>query len=169
MDIEVELHRPRSSGWPQTIVDHIGNDPERFASLMLVLERGDFVTKQRAAWPMSIIAERNPGLAELYLSKLVDLLWRNDVHDAVKRSVLRSLQFVELPTRLKGKVFSHCIDLIADPREPIAVRCFAVTAASRIASGRKELMRELKLVSEMQLEHSSAGLKVRIRRLLTGM
>lgn len=149
-------------------MDHIGNDPGRLAELVRVFERGNRRMKQRAAWPISVVAERHPELVVPHLGKLLEYLRRNDVHNAVKRSVARLLQFVDVPKRLHGKVFSYCVDLVADPSEPIAVRCFAMTAAARVARDQPPLMGELRLVAEAQLEHATAGMKVRIRRLVSG-
>lgn len=167
MDIAKILSDGQSRATTQAIVDHIGGDPARFAELVRVFDRGDYRMKQCAAWPMSVVAEKHPELLVPYLGKLVGYLPRNDVHDAVKRSVARLLQFVDIPKRQQGKVFSLCLDLFADPSQTIAVRCFSMTAAARVARAEPLLMSELKLVAENQLEGATAGLKVRIRRLLS--
>jgi len=168
LDIEKHFSNGRPRVNVRVIVDHIGGDPERFAELMRVFERGDRRVQQYAAWPISLVAQSHPELVKPYLGKLIGYLERSDVHNAVKRSVTRLLQFVELPKRLHGRVFSSCLDLVLEPSEPIAVRCFALTAAERIAKDHPALMSELKLAAEMQIEHASAGMKVRIRRLLSG-
>ncbi|MGD9563616.1 MAG: hypothetical protein AB7F88_16465 [Pyrinomonadaceae bacterium] len=167
MEFAKLLSEDRSRATTQAIVDYIGDDRERFAALVAVFDGGDRRMKQRSAWPISVVAEKHPELLVPHLGKLVAYLPRNDVHNAVKRSVTRLLQFVEVPKRLQGKVFSHCIDLIADPGEWIAVRCFAMTAAERIAISQPSLMKELRLVVENQMEHATAGMKVRIRRLVS--
>lgn len=168
MDIEQLFSNGRPRVETRAIVEHIGGDPVRFAELMRVFELGDRRVQQYAAWPISLVAESHPELIKPYLGKLIGYLERGDVHNAVKRSVARLLQFVELPKRLRGRVFSNCLDLVLEPSEPIAVRCFALTAAARIAKDHPALMSELKLAAEMQNEHASAGMKVRIRRLLAG-
>ena len=165
LDIAEFLSGGQSRARTQAIVDYIGSDPSRFAELFRVFDGGDRRMKQCAAWPMSVVAEKHPELLGPYLGKLVAQLPRNDVHNAVKRSVTRLLQYVEVPKRLHGKVFSLCVDLVADPNEPVAVRCFAMTAAARIAKTEPALRNELKLIAEDQREHATAGMKVRIRRL----
>jgi hypothetical protein len=167
LDIARTLSGGQSRAKTQAIVDYIGGDRGRFAELVSVFERGDHRIKQYAAWPMSVVAEKHPELLVPYLGKLVWYLPRNDVHNAVKRSVARLLQFVDVPKRLQGKVFSHCVDLVADPDEPVAVRCFAMTAAARIAGNEPALRNELRLIVENQMEHATAGMKVRIKRLLS--
>lgn len=168
MDIEKLFSNGRPRVETRAIVDHIGGDAKRFAELMRVFEAGDRRVQQYAAWPISLVAESHPELIKPYLGKFVGYLRRDDVHNAVRRSVTRLLQFVEVPKRLRGRVYSHCLELVLEPSEPTAVRCFALTAAARIAKDHPALMNELKLAAEMQKEHASAGLRVRIRRLLSG-
>lgn len=168
MDLAKTLSDGQSRAKTQAIAGYIGGDPERFADLLRLFERGDGRMKQYAVWPISVVAERHPELLVPHLGKLVAYLPRNDVHNAVKRSVTRLLQFVEVPKRLHGKVFSLCIELLADAGEPVAVRCFALTAAARIAEREPALMTELKLVAANQIDHATAGMRVRIRRLMSG-
>lgn len=167
MDIKKVLAAGQSRSTTEAIVSYIGGDPARFAELMDVFDRGDYWMKQCSAWPISVVAEDHPELVEPYLGKLVALLPRNDHHNAVKRSVVRLLQYVEVPNRLKGKVFSHCLDLVDDASEPVAVRCFALTAAARVAAGNEALLNETRLVAERHLKHATPGFKVRIKRLLS--
>ena len=151
----------------EAIVDFVGDDPRRFAELFRSFKGGDHRQQQCAAWPMSVIAEKNPELVEPYLPKLLEYLPRNDVHDAVRRSVLRLLQFVTIPKRLKGKVYSYCVDLIDDPNEPVAVRCFALSAAVRAADGEPVLMNEIELVVNRHIDDSTAGFRARVRRVFS--
>jgi hypothetical protein len=146
MNIREALLAEHSKRQTTAIVDHIGSDPERFAELMSIFFEGEYRLTQRAAWPMNYCAERQPQLISPYLTRLVAQLERDDVHDAVKRNALRLMQFVDVPSRLKGKTYSICVDLIADPLQPIAVKVFAVTVAAKIARSSPDLMKELRLV-----------------------
>src|SRR6476661_4284249 len=140
MNIREALLAEHSKRQTMAIVDHIGSDPERFAELMSIFFEGEYRLTQRAAWPMNYCAERQPQLISPYLTRLVAQLERGDVHDAVKRNALRLMQFVDVPSRLKGKTYSICVDLIADPLQPIAVKVFAVTVAAKIARSSPDLM-----------------------------
>ena len=106
-----------------------------------------------------------PELIRPYLPKLLDCLARDDMHDAVKRNVLRLLQRVEIPRRLAGKVYSHCVDLIDDAFEPAAVRAFALTVAARIVKSEPDLMNELRLVVRKH-PHTTAAFQKRAREIL---
>lgn len=148
------------------IVEYIGDDPKRFAELMKCFFAGDYRLTQRAAWPMNYCAEQHQKLILPYLPKLLACLNREDMHVAVKRNVMRLLQYIEIPKRLTGKVYSHAVDLLDNADEPIAVRCFAMTVAARIAKSEPDLMNELRLIVSKHLPHSTAAFKVRARELL---
>ncbi len=86
--------------------------------------------------------------------------------NAVKRNIARLLQYVEIPRRLAGKVYSHCLDLIDDAYEPVAVRAFALTVAARIAESEPDLMNELRLIVKKHLPHTTAAFQKRAREVL---
>ncbi len=149
------------------IVEFIGDDPKRFAELMKLFFAGEYRLTQRAAWPMNYCAERHPALILPYLPKLLDCLERKDMHDAVRRNVVRLLQYIEIPKRLMGRTYAHCVDLLDDADQPVAVRVFAMTVAARIAKAEPDLMNELKLIVRKHLPHSTAAFKVRARDILS--
>ena len=166
MDIRQALMTEHSKQQTMAIVEFIGEDPKRFAELMKVFFAGDYRLTQRAAWPMNYCAERHPKLILPYLPKLLDCLEREDMHDAVRRNVVRLLQYIEIPKRLTGKVYSHCIDLLDDADQPAAVRAFAMTVATRIAKSEPDLMKELRLIIHKHLPHSTAAFRARAKQVL---
>jgi hypothetical protein len=166
MDIRQALMAEHSKRQTMAIVEFIGDDARRFAELMKLIFAGEYRLTQRAAWSMNYCAERRPDLIRPYLPKLLDCLKRDDLHDAVKRNVLRLLQHVEIPQRLTGKAYSHCVDLIDNPYEPVAVRAFALTVAARIAKSEPDLMNELRLIVRKHLPHTSVAFHKRAREVL---
>jgi hypothetical protein len=88
------------------------------------------------------------------------------VHDAVRRNVMRALQFVEIPPRLLGEIASICFDELASPVSPIAVRACAMTVLERVVEREPELGRELRLVIEQQLPYATAAFQARARKVL---
>ena len=166
MDIRQALMTEHSKQQTMAIVEFIGDDPQRFAELMKLFFAGEYRLTQRAAWPMNYCAERHPKLIRPYLPKLLDCLEREDMHDAVRRNVVRLLQYIETPKRLPGKVYSHCVDLLDDIEQPIAVRVFAMTVAARIAQSEPDLLNELKLIVSKHLPHATAAFRVRAREIL---
>lgn len=166
MDIRQAILAVHSKDQAMKITGYIGDDPERFAELVGIFFAGDYRTMQCAAWPINHCVERNPELVYPYLERLVDMLARKDVHNAVRRNVARLLQYVEIPEELQGKVYSLCVDLVDDTEEPVAVRVFALTVAARIAEFEPDLLGELKLIVKKHLPHATAAFHSRARRIL---
>ena len=90
----------------------------------------------------------------------------DDVHIAVKRNVIRLLQFVDIPKRYEGRIFEVCYALLDDPNEAVAVRCFSLSVAAKIAKDSPELMDELRLVATKYPQVATAGFRSRARRVL---
>ena len=157
MDIRQALQAEHSKRQTAAIVAYIGDDAGRFAELMKIFFAGEYRLTQRAAWPMNYCAETHPQLIQPYLPKLLKLLQRDDQHDAVKRNIVRLLQYIEIPKRLHAKVYSLCVELVNDPQEAIAVRVFAMTAAARIAKTEPALLSELRLIVAQHLPHATAA------------
>lgn len=165
MTLRARLAQRRSKEQTVAIARSIGSDRERFSELLSIFFGSDRILAQRAAWILSYCAEFEPTLVEPHLSKLIDQLMRDDVHDAVKRSVVRLFESVEIPKKLAGKLFSICIDLLDDPKQSIAIRVFAMSAAFKAASGQPDLLNELRLITQTHLPHSTAGFRARAKNL----
>ncbi len=161
MDIRQALLAEHSKAQTMKIVTYIGADEKRFAELMKIFFAGEYRLTQRAAWPLNYCAEQQPD----YLPKLLNCLSRDDVHDAVKRNIVRLLQFVEIPKKLHAKTYSLCVDLVDDPNEGIAIRVFAMTVAARIAKAEPALMNELQLIIRQHLPHSTAAFQNRVQKI----
>jgi hypothetical protein len=166
VDIRQSLLAEHSKPQTMRIVEFIGADEKRFAELMKIFFAGEYRLTQRAAWPLNYCAERHPDLIQPYLPKLLNCLNRDDVHDAVKRNIVRLLQFIEIPKKSHAKVYSLCIDLLDDPNEPVAVRVFAMTVAARIAKSEPALLKELQLIVQQSLPHATAAFRSRARKIL---
>jgi hypothetical protein len=88
------------------------------------------------------------------------------VHYAVKRNVVRILQFIEIPHTLIGEVTKICFDYLASPNEPIAVRVFSMTVLANVAQKEPDLKNELRLVIEQQLVYGSMGFCSRAKKVM---
>lgn len=169
MDIRQALLDEHSKRQTMRIVEFIGADAKKFKQLAEIFLSGEYVLAQRAGWAVSYCAKLNPKLVRPYLAKMLDQLERDDVHDAVKRNVVRILQYVEIPENLLGKVYSHCLDFIEDMDAPIAVRAFALLVAANIAEIEPDLRRELKLILKKHLPYAPAAFRVRARKILSAL
>ena len=164
VDIREALLAEHSKAQTEKIVDYVGDDRERFAELMGLFLGPVYRVSQRASWAVSNCIERHPDIVKPYYGKMLVQLERDDAHVAVRRNVVRLLQFVEIPPRYKGRVFDACYALLDDPQQPVAVRCFSMSVAANIAKDSPELMNELKLVATKYPQLMTAGVRSRLRR-----
>ena len=158
MNIRDELLKEHSKRQTMKVVAFVGDDKERFAELMKLFLGPVYRESQRAAWAVNYCAERNKQLIKPYFAKLIEQLERDDVHVAVRRNVVRALQFIDIPKRLEGRVFDACYNLLADPEQPVAVRCFSMTVAAKLAKDEPELLKELRLIATKHPQALTAGL-----------
>ncbi len=166
LDIRDALLEEHSKEQTAKIVDYIDGDPQKFAELMKLFLGPVYRISQRAAWAVSNSIEKHPDLVKPYYGKLFEQLERDDSHIAVKRNVVRLLQFAEIPKRYKGRVFDVCYNLLDDPSEPVAVRVFSMTVAANVAKDSPELLDELRLVATKYPQAATAGFRSSARRIL---
>jgi hypothetical protein len=166
MDLEQRLLREHSRRNAEQIASWVGGDTRRFHGLMRIFLRGGPLLAQRSAWVVSICAESHPALIPPYLRRMIARMLEPGMHDAVRRAVVRILQTVEIPPPLLGRVASVCFDQLSSAGAGVAVKVFAMTVLGRIAEGRPDLARELRIVIEQQLPFASAGFAARARMIL---
>ena len=166
MNIREALLASHSKAQTMRIVRYVSSDAEKFSDLMSIFFAGPYRLTQRAAWPMNYCVQTHPDLIVPYLTKLIRFAERDDVHDAVRRNTMRLLQYVDVPAKLKSRVYELCLKLISDPKQPVAVKVFAITTAHRIAGTERPLMDELALTVREQLTHNSVAFAKRAREVL---
>jgi hypothetical protein len=132
------------------IVSFIGDDRSRFDELVNLFLKGEYRITQRAAWSLSYCAEAHPEWMQDYWEQFLDYC-QTDVHDAVKRNVLRILQNHTLADELCGRVVNWCFEILANPAEPVAIRVFAMSSAYNHCVKYPELALELRYLIESHL------------------
>lgn len=167
MDIAEVLRNGHTKSNTMRIVRYVGSDGEKFSVLMDIFFNGEYRMTQRSAWAVNYCVQYHPELIKPYLNKCIDLLPKKQVHAAVRRNVVRLLQYVEIPKKLQGKVYSHCLDLIDDLKEAIAVKAFAVSVATKIAKKEPSLVNELQLVIKKHLPHTTVAFHKRALDILS--
>lgn len=164
MDLKHSLEVEHSKKITMQIIKYVGYDKVRFDDLIRIFFGKDKKLQQRAAWPLSYLAEGNPRLIEPYLKKLVALLEQPGLHAAVARNILRIFQQYDLPENYHGELIDICFRFILKPSTPIAIKAFAISTATNIAKPYPELKRELLIVlNELQEQSLTPGLKVRLK------
>lgn len=166
MNITKALLEEHSKYQTMKIVNYIGTSPSRFSDLMQIMAGSDKLLVQRAAWVMTHCIELHPALLQDEHYALMIRALKKALHDAVKRNILRSLQFVKIPEAWQGYFYSMSADMAIAAREPVAVRIFALQVMFNIGSGIPELRNELwELLSDLK-DHERAGMRSRVRRLM---
>jgi hypothetical protein len=149
--------------------DFVGNNPKRFATLIDIFLVGPYRITQRASWPISICVEREPKLIKPHLLRILKELGQPLVHDAVRRNIVRLLQFIVIPKALQGRTIDSCFALLKDRKQPIAVRVFSMTVLSNLANEIPELKNELIPYIEDELPFGSAGFISRGKKILKAL
>lgn len=166
MDIQQAILKEHSKAQCNKIVKYIGADRKKFAELMQIFFQGGYRATQRAAWPLSYCANNHPDLVTPYLGKLVALLEKPGVHNAVKRNITRLLQNVQIPVKYHGKVMTTCFKFIADVDTPVAIKAFSLTLLDNLSRLYPEIAKELKLIIEERWNNESPAFKSRARKIL---
>lgn len=167
MDIRQQLLKGHSKLNIHKIVDFVGVDPIRFEQLISVFLSGPYRVTQRAAWPVSRCVERHPQLIKPHLGVVLKFLRKPDIHDAVKRNIIRLLQFVDIPEKYQGRVLDICFDFLQDKKEPVAIQVFSMTVIFNITGDKPEIRKELITIIEDILPYASAGFRSRANKLMT--
>jgi hypothetical protein len=165
MDIKKVLLKNHPSHYTHKVVNYIDNNPARLKQLIDIFLAGPYRVTQRASWAISCCVEKNPSLILPHLTVILKELEKPDVHVAVKRNIVRLLQFIDIPTKYYGRIVNRCFELM-EPSQPIAVRVFSMTVLSNITRQLPELRKELELVIEDQLPYASAGFISRAKKVL---
>jgi len=165
MNLKEEILQPYSRQQKLKVAHYVGADPKRFDELMQLFLAEDYRLSQRSSNLISHCVEQHPALINNYLATLIGQL-NQPVHNAVKRNVVRLLQFVDIPESLAGEVMNACFDLITLPGEPVANKTFALTVLEKLSRPYPDIRQEMRLVIEDQLPRTSAAFHSRARKIL---
>lgn len=161
-----QLHLEHSKAQVLRLAAWIGHDAERFSALMEIFLGGDYRLNQRSAWVLSHVAQKSPGLLAPWLPRMVAKAAEPNVHDAVKRNVVRLMEDIDIPDTILDELADICFRFLADPKEAVAIRAFSMTVLDKICEKIPELRPELRLIIEEHLEHGTAAFKSRGKKIL---
>ncbi len=165
MDIRKQLLQEHSKANTLHIVDWIESDSARFEELMALFLGDEYRLVQRSAWVVGELGMRHPSLFTPYLSQLLAAL-REPLHPAVRRNGLKFIAESDLrfPEEEEGLLVDLAFDLLADPKEAIAIRVHAMQVIVNLCKPYPELGLELKPLLTDLLDAGSAGLRSRAKR-----
>jgi hypothetical protein len=166
LELRDEILKEHSRKQALKIAGWIGNDRKRFSRLLFLFLNDEYRVVQRSAYALSMVTDKYPELAKENIDLLLDRLDDTDTHIAVKRNIVRMLQYVDIPKRHHARVLNYCIQYVSDPKEAVAVKCFGITVLGRLAKWYPELKGEIETVIKSAMKHPTAGMKVRARKTL---
>jgi hypothetical protein len=172
MSIAQLVNKGRSKQNISTIVHFVGNHPKRFAELVELLASPSPKVVFAASWAVTNCVQAQPQLAQPHFATLLQAAAQPTASENVKRSVVRSLQFVEIPKRYQGKAADLCFSMLENKKEAVAIRVFSMTVLANICLQNPDLRSEVIALIEADLPYAkpsylSRGKKVigQLRRL----
>jgi len=120
---------------------------------------------QRASWPVSILAERKPEWLLPYMDAMIEAALEAR-HAAVRRNVVRLLQFMTIPQDYEGRIYDMCFQFLLDGSEMVAVRVFSMTVLAHIAVNYPDMIPELVTTIKSYYDTGSAAYKSRAKKLI---
>jgi hypothetical protein len=168
MNLRDELLREHSRAQAEKIAGWIGEDAGRFRTLIHLFLHDEYRIVQRAAYALSIVADRHPELVRPHLGQLVRRTEDPGQPAAVRRNVLRLLQAIPVPGHLHGPVMDIAFRLLESPEETVAVRVFSMTVLANLARIYPDIKGELRMIIEEVLAQggATAGFRSRAAKVL---
>ncbi len=159
----MDLRPPRTNREKNLLIEELLNQPHRFHALMK-----ESMTKgvdERYWWAMTYVIEQSPTIADQWLNDMLDKL-ETTQKDSIKRNILRSLQYVEIPVELITRVLDVCYSIVGRETEKVAARVFAMTVIYNQIKVYPELGEELRQTLLDLYEYGSPGFKSRSGKII---
>lgn len=169
MDIKAQLTKEHSKENKDLIVEHLLNHPNEIDALMDQFFSSNHIMVQRAAWVVGTLGDKQPELIKPFFPTMVKAIRQTDCIVAVKRNVLRVLQFQNVDESLWGELYDVCIRFLEDNNEPVAVKVFSMSTAYNIVKQVPELKNELMGAIEQIIPEGTAGEKNRGQKILNAL
>ena len=166
MNFRKLLEKGHSKTTTTIIVEEISRVPKRMSELMDCFVEGPVQITQRAAWPMSFIAQKHPELLNKYYTLFISLLKKPGKHDSINRNILRAFQFVKIPEKHEGEILDVSFKLLNSFNEPIAVKAFSMTIIHNLSKQYPDIIPELRASIESLMPNASSGIKSRGKKIL---
>ena len=168
MDLSQALISAHSRSNRDRIVAYVNNDPVKFAVLFHCFKSKEAKISQRAAWSLSYCVEKFPELVIPYFGEMVELLKKEGIHDGIKRNILRTFQYTEIPYEQEGELLELCFAYLIDRKEAVAIRVFAMQVLANLAKKYPEIKNELNVLIEDELPYAKPAFVSRGRKILAG-
>jgi len=167
MNLREALLKEHSKENSLLIQKYVGDDQGRFSELLDLLFGDEAKISQRASMVVSTCFDFNPELFYFELERILIAFLNDELQLAVRRCIIRNLQFVEIPERFQAPLFNRCLLILHQADETVAVKAFSMLVGYNICRSFPELKLELEEAIRLILENSEkAGLQSRGKRIL---
>jgi hypothetical protein len=166
MDLKNEILITRSKQQVVKLARWVGKDKAQVRQLMKFFLEGEHRLAEKSAWIIGHCAEVHLELFGPWLKPMIKIMQKPGAHDAVKRNVVRILQFVDIPRALQGIVANQCFEFLSSIDGPIAVRTFSMTVLAKIAKDEPDLKKELELIVRQMLPYGTPAFRSRAKKVL---
>jgi hypothetical protein len=168
MNLKAKLAEEHSMRISKDIQQYVKNDQKRFSDLIDILLGDDVKLGQRAALAVNWCFDYDPSGFILEADRLIKaFLERPDFHVAVRRCIIRNLQFMDIPEKYQAKLYDRCLLILHQENETIAIKAFSMLVAYNICKDLPELKAELQEAILLNLELStSPGIQNRGKKIL---
>lgn len=151
------LDRNLKWNWDEIAAYCIKN-PSAIQQIVDYCEDPEVHVQQNAGAVLGKLIDLDKKILDPYAKQIVDLL-EKDIHDAVKRAIMRVYQWAEISEEVEGELFEFVINALKSQEAPIAIKAFGMTVARRICEKYPELAAELIPYLEIIVdERPSAGM-----------
>lgn len=147
------------------LVTDIGNNKNKFAEMMELALRDEYPLSMRAARVIALCVENNNSLIEPHLQKIIDVLDKIGI-EGVKRSFLKIFAEVRLNLNedMLGILTDRSFAWLANPKEAIAIRYYAIDILIKVVELYPEIKVELSDCLHTLLENDTAALQAKSRK-----
>lgn len=166
MDLQQELTSQHSKESRDRITAYINRDPTRFAVLFDLFKNGNSRISQRSAWSVSYCAEKFPELILPYYREMIDYLTKEQIHDSIKRNILRTLEKVEIPEHFEGELLELGFGFLENKKEAVVIRVFSMQLLANLSIRYPEIQQELRLIIEHELPYAKPAFVSRGEKIL---
>ena len=163
MTLQHILLKKHAKSTTESVINWVGDDVDRFDSLMKLVLGQDQQLAQRAAWAMSYLVTEQPQLIYPYLDQLLTSV-QQPVHDAIKRNTFRFLKEIEIPESSLSLAVDTCFKILENKKESIAVTCFALHTLLHYSKIIPELKNEILFVLELHQDTEAPAVRSTIRK-----
>ena len=161
MDYRRRLETENSKALWLEILNDVGTSKEKFSILVELFLNDDQRIALSSSQIVGKIAEKKQKLVKPYLIRFVKHLKTNPI-DGVKRNILRSFQFNDVPKEVEGEMFDIALKYLISIDEAVAIKAFSMTVLRKICQLYPDLTQEVIPTLELLVQESdSPGIKSR--------